>query len=481
MTEIGHGSNVRQIETTAIYNHDTQTFTLHSPSWNAGKTYIGNAARDGEMATVFAQLKIKGMWKGVHAFLVPIRTPEKDLKRGVFIEDNGQKIGLNGVDNGMIWFDHVTLPKDALLDRFASIDEYGEWSSPIDGDAKRFFTMLGTLVGGRISIAGTSVKATQKALTISTLYAHRRRQFGRDGESESLIIDYPTHQKRIGEGLATTIALSIAIQNLAETNARGSASRDIETRAAALKAYSTWESMRIVQNCREACGGEGYMWKNQIGSIKADMDIFTTFEGDNTVLMQLACKGLLKKLAARFQSGELSISKVVLNELRGQLRKITVPGQRTNWHNLTTIGDLLLARENDLTLTLAQEMRKQKKQGLDNHDIMLDHQIDMIEVSTAYAERLTYQSMVGRYIELKDSRTDQETLTLWKTLTISFGLERILRNPQWFYNENHLNKETQKSASITLKTTYQKIAENSTDIVNAFGIPENAMTAPIAK
>ena len=480
MTEIGHGSNVRQIETTATYDHQTKTFTIHSPSWSAGKIYIGNSARDGEMASVFAQLYIGGELKGVHAFLVPIRDPQKKLLPGIHIDDNGEKIGLNGVDNGLIWFNQVKVPKGALLNRFANVDENGHWSSEIESDSKRFFTMLGTLVGGRMSIAGTAVKATQKGLAIATIYAHRRRQFGPEGAPETLLIDYPTHQRRLGAGIATTTALSFAIQDLTELHAlnKGQTTRKVEARAAALKAYATWESMSILQDCREACGGEGYLWKNQIGELKADLDVFTTFEGDNTVLMQLAAKSLFAQLKQRFKSGELSVSKVVINNLRKKFRKMSAPSQRTNWHDLTVIGDLLLAKENGMTLDLAQIMRKKRKQGISTDELMKEYQLDLVSLGSVYAERLTFQSITGKYLSL--SRENPQS-KLIKTLALSFGLERILRDTSWFFKNHYLNPECHGFAVSTLRNTYPEIAKSSLDIIEAYGIPESNITAPIAK
>jgi acyl-CoA oxidase len=51
MTETNHGSNVKGIETTATYNHEKRTFTIHTPHQRK-KEYIGNAAVHGQMATV---------------------------------------------------------------------------------------------------------------------------------------------------------------------------------------------------------------------------------------------------------------------------------------------------------------------------------------------------------------------------------------------------------------------------------------------
>ena len=118
MTELGHGSNVRDIQTIATYTRETQEFVIHTPSTFAHKTYIGNSARDGQMATVFAQLQIDDEKYGVNAFLVPIRNRQGEILPGVRIEDNGEKMGLNGVDNGKIWFDQVRIPRENMLNRF---------------------------------------------------------------------------------------------------------------------------------------------------------------------------------------------------------------------------------------------------------------------------------------------------------------------------------------------------------------------------
>ena len=120
MTETGHGSNVRGLETTAIYNHDKKTITVHSPNREAGKEYIGNALHC-SMASVFAQLIVGGENHGVHAVLVPIRDKNGHLLEGIEVEDCGYKVGLNGVDNGRIWFDNVEVPVDNLLNRYGKM------------------------------------------------------------------------------------------------------------------------------------------------------------------------------------------------------------------------------------------------------------------------------------------------------------------------------------------------------------------------
>ncbi|MDT7692619.1 MAG: acyl-CoA oxidase, partial [Pseudonocardiales bacterium] len=198
MTETGHGSNVAAAETTATYDVAAGEFVVHSPTPSARKDYIGNAARDGRLAVVFAQLITPAGGHGVHALLVPIRDADGRPCPGVTISDCGRKAGLNGVDNGRLVFDSVRVPREALLNKYGDVAPDGTYSSPIENESARFFTMLGTLVRGRISVAGSAASATQSALTIAVRYGQRRRQFEAPGrEGEIVLLDYLGHQRKL--------------------------------------------------------------------------------------------------------------------------------------------------------------------------------------------------------------------------------------------------------------------------------------------
>src|SRR2546423_6221118 len=145
MTETGHGSDVQSIRTTATYDAERQEFVVHTPDDDARKDYIGNVARDGRMAAVVAQLITGGERRGVPVVLVPIRDERGRPCPNVRIEDCGDKGGLNGVDNGRLWFDNVRVPREAPLDRFGSVALDGTYTRPIANETRRFFTILGTL------------------------------------------------------------------------------------------------------------------------------------------------------------------------------------------------------------------------------------------------------------------------------------------------------------------------------------------------
>ncbi len=79
MTERGHGSNVRELETTATLDRATDEWVIQTPDATT-TTRSGSATRPStaSMATVFAQLVIDGEDYGVHAFVVPIRDADGD-------------------------------------------------------------------------------------------------------------------------------------------------------------------------------------------------------------------------------------------------------------------------------------------------------------------------------------------------------------------------------------------------------------------
>ena len=238
--------------------------------------------------------------------MVPIRDDEGNDLPGVTTSDCHYKGGLPGVDNGRIQFDQVRVPRENLLNKYADVAEDGTYSSPIENPGRRFFTMLGTLIRGRVTVGGSAGAAARVALDIATRYALERRQFEAPGDDhEVLIMDYLVHQRRLFPLIAKSYALQFAQNELVakchelqtSDDPDAEEQRELESRAAGLKAANTWHATRAIQEAREACGGAGYLAENRLIALKADTDVFTTFEGDNHVLTQLVAKELLTAYA----------------------------------------------------------------------------------------------------------------------------------------------------------------------------------------
>ena len=482
MTETGHGSNVRGLETTATYDPETDEFIVHSPHRAAGKEYIGNALQ-GRMASVFAQLIVDGENHGVHAVLVPMRDESGTLLPGVEVQDNGYKLGLNGVDNGRIWFDQVRIPRINLLNRFGNVDENGVYSSPIENPSRRFFTMLGTLVGGRVCVPRAGLSAAKSALTIAIRYALQRRQFAPNFTApETIILDYPSHQRRLMPLLAKAYALDFALTYLTDRYVKRSDDdiREIETLAAGLKAYATWYTTACIQECREACGGKGYLAENRFADLKADSDIFTTFEGDNTVLMQLVAKGVLSEFRKEFhEEGNLAVLRYLggrLGTAISERNPITI--RNTDSEHLRDQEFQLSAfryREAQILHSLTQRMRALIKNGYSAYDAGLRCQNHMLNLGYAFVERVVLEQFVAARAKV----TDKALRSVLERLSDLYALHTIETHKGWYLEQDYLAPVKSKAIRREVDALCAELRQDAAALVEAFAIPDELLGAEI--
>ncbi|HEU4336588.1 MAG TPA: acyl-CoA dehydrogenase [Nocardioides sp.] len=509
MTESGHGSNVQALGTVATYDVGAQEFVITTPDDAARKDYIGNAAAHAELAVVFAQLEVPGEQgverHGVHAFVVRIREDGRVVD-GVRIEDCGPKMGLNGVDNGRIWFDGVRVPRTALLNRFAEVTPEGRYLSPIDNPSKRFFTMLGTLVQGRVCVGGAGINAAKVALAIAIRYAVRRRQFeATSPDEEQVLLDYGMHQRRLLPLLARTYALHFAQEVVAgqlhdvfsgpgptEEGSDEHARRMLESRAAGTKALGTWHATRAIQECREACGGAGYLSENRFAALKADTDVFTTFEGDNHVLLQLVAKGLLTDYAgefedmdqlgmARFVAGlavETVVERTAVHKLVQSVRDL-LPGGDT-WDQEAGLLDpnyqlaMLRFREEHMIGGVARRLKRGIDRGENPGAVFSRVQDHVIAAARAHTERLVLEAFVAKVAALPDG----DLKVALNLLCDLHALTTIEADRAWFMEHGRLSSARSKAISREVNALCRKVRPLAVDLVDAFGVPDEMLRSP---
>jgi len=475
MTEMYHGSNVKALQTTAIYQSKENRFIINTPTQNDRKTYIGNAAKHAQMATVFAQLIVNEEEHGIHAFLVPIRDKKGTALPGITIGDNGHKLGLNGVDNGTLHFNNISIPKENLLNKFGDIDASGNYTSSIASASKRFFTMLGTLVGGRLCVPIAGQSAAKKALNIAVYFALDRKQFGPPGKAEQSIMDYPTHQKKLMPLLANIYAYDLAHHALLKEYSNNTITdkQEVEAMAAGLKALSTWNATETIQICREACGGKGYLSEMYFDRLKADTDIFTTFEGDNTVLLQLTAKSRLTYFKHHF--GRLDwwdtlkyISSIASSNI-SQLNPIVT--RNTSEDHLLSDEfqlDAFTYREEFSLRTLAMRLSKKIKNGMDSYEAFLETQVHLIDMAKAYIDRLVLELFI-KAIDTEENIDLQDILVSLKNL---YALNSIEKNKGWYLEHGYINGSKSKAINKQVLKLCKALKEESQYLVDAFDIPK---------
>ncbi|HLY48105.1 MAG TPA: acyl-CoA dehydrogenase [Solirubrobacteraceae bacterium] len=498
MTEADHGSNVQALETTATYDADSGEFVINTPTDGAHKEYIGNAACHGHLAAVFAQLIVAGECHGVHVLVVPIRDSEGNVCDGVRIEDCGEKMGLNGVDNGRLWFDHVRVPRDALLNRYGEVREDGTYFSSIENPNRRFFTTIGALVQGRVCISAASISASKTALTIAVRHGLRRKQFGPPDEEEVPILDYRPHQRRLIPLLAKTFALHFAQAELTENfHAVFSASepqererRQLETLAAGLKATSSWHATETIQTCRECCGGAGYMSANRFAALKADTDIFTTFEGDNTVLMMLVAKAILTDFKDHFaeldpretvvfvagQAVETVLERSFARKI-GQVIADFVPTSDDTGDLLDRAQqqEIFRWREAHITASVARRFRRGLDEDHDPFEVFRAVQNHAVDAARAHVDRVILDSFC-RAIE----GCEDESLSRALGVVCDLYALWVIESERAFFQEHgRLTGPRCKAITREVNRLCNEVRGVAGELVDAFGIPDGVLRAPI--
>ena len=494
MTETGHGSDVQALETTATFDPATDEFVVHSPTPSSRKDYIGGAA-------VFAQLITAGAGEepeghGVHCLFVPLRDENGDDLPGVTTSDCQYKGGLPGVDNGRIMFDQVRIPRENLLNKYADVAPDGTYTSPIENPSRRFFTMLGTLIRGRVTVGGSAAAAARVALDIATRYALQRRQFSAPkSEEEVLIMDYLAHQRRLFPLIAKSYALQFAQNELVAKlhelqttdNPDAEEQRELESRAAGLKAANTWHATRAIQEAREACGGAGYLAENRLISLKADTDVFTTFEGDNHVLTQLVAKELLTAYAddikgmspvewVRF-AAEFAGERVIKRTAAQTIMQTIIDTRQDNEEegslfNRGTQVKMFEDREDYLLATVARRLQSRSKETseFDAFNAVQDH---VLHAASAHIDRIILEAFVAGI----SSCENDEARELLEQVCDLYALSVIEEDKAWFIEHRYLSTERSKAVTRGINERCRTLRPHARTMVDGFGVPEELLGA----
>ncbi|KAG0599354.1 hypothetical protein M758_12G146000 [Ceratodon purpureus] len=476
MTELGHGSNVRGIETITTYDPLTQEFIIDTPCESAQKYWIGGAAKHATHTVVFSQLLINGKSESVHAFICQIRDAEGRVCPGIRIADCGHKTGLNGVDNGRIWFNKVRIPRENLLNSVADVTPDGQYVSSIEDPDQRFGAFMAPLTSGRVTIAMSAINQAKLGLVTALRYALTRRAFSQSiHQPEVLLLDYPSHQHRLLPLLAKTYAMNFAALDLKKLyfNKNPKDVKIVHVMSSGCKAMFTWHSMRTLQECREACGGQGLKTENRIGQLKAEHDVQSTFEGDNNVLMQQVSKALLGDYFLARMKGR-PMKGMGLEHLNGPPPVLPKDLKSAVLRDPIFQLSLFQLKERGLLERLDEQVKTLIASGKSTTEaLMMSYQLAE-DLGKAFSERTVLESILGAEQQAADSNI-QGVLGLLRTLyVLSEADEGAV-----FLRYGFLSPEQSQLIHREVAVICGELRPQTLHLIDSFGIPQPFL-GPIA-
>lgn len=379
-TELGHGSNVRGLETTATFDKETDEFVVHSPYLTSLKWWPTGmyACTHG---VVFAQLIIDGKNYGMHGFMVQFRDDQGNLMPGVEVGEMGPKINADNTNIGYARFTHLRIPRFNMFAKYQQVTKDGEYIAPPRSLSKfRYISMMQI----RMMIVGWSFKDLSKAATIAIRYSCVRKQGFKDTTAEisaggtaeeNRVLDYQVQQYRTFKALAISycfywnaiyvaaylgrIQATIASGTEQERDAAAEEMPELHATLSGLKVWSTMWAHEGIEDCRKACGGQGYLRSSGVCDLSPNFAEPATVEGEQVIMSLQVARFLMKSVDDQQAGKKLYGSVEYLNDQ--PLKKITMK----NWKGQTeTLLALMKDRANRVAKRLSAKFKAASASGL---------------------------------------------------------------------------------------------------------------------
>ncbi|XP_045771165.1 probable peroxisomal acyl-coenzyme A oxidase 1 [Maniola jurtina] len=478
-TELGHGTFIRGLETTATYDPISEEFVLNSPTLTSYKWWGGGLGQTANYSIVVAQLYTKGECHGVHSFIVQVRDEESHMPLpGIKIGDIGSKFALNGINNGFLGFDHYRIPRNQMLMKHAQVLEDGTYVKSRNSKLN-----YGAMVFVRVVIAFDMVNYLSKAVTIAVRYSAVRRQCQRKaGEPESQILDYLTQQHKLFPALAACYAMKITASKLWDTFntvneelLAGNLERlpEIHALACCLKAISTSDTASFIETCRLACGGHGYMHSSNLPSTYGNAVAACTYEGDNTVLLLQTARFLAKT----WQEIENDGGK--LTPTVEYLRTAKVRGYSHKWvnsvENIVYGFQVVCMRK---IATCVQDMQRRVASGLTFEDAWNLSSVQLVAAAEAHCRVIilsTFSSEIRGMTETTSPELKQVLNQVVELYSVYWALERLSDLLQY----TTINQKDVDSLRVWYEELLAQLRPNAVGLVDAFDLKDEMLQSTL--
>ncbi|XP_048345909.1 peroxisomal acyl-coenzyme A oxidase 1 isoform X1 [Sphaerodactylus townsendi] len=484
-TEMGHGTHLRGLETTATYDASTQEFILNSPTVTSIKWWPGGLGKTSNHAIVLAQLYTQGRSHGLHAFIVPIRQlGTHEPLPGITVGDIGPKFGYDEMDNGYLKMDNFRIPRENMLMKFAQVEPDGTYVKPLSDKLT-----YGTMVFIRSIIVGDSARSLARACTIAIRYSAVRHQSElKPGEPEPQILDYQTQQYKLFPLLATAYAFHFVGAYMKDTYRRITADindgdlremPELHALSAGLKAFSSWIANAGIEQCRMACGGHGYSRCSGLPDLYVNFTPSCTYEGENTVMMLQTARFLIKSYT-QVSSGQLVSGMVsYLNDLPGQrIQPQQVAARPATLHinNPTSLVEAYKLRASRLVefaaKNLQAELNRRSKEDAWNRT-----SVDLVRASEAHCHYVVVKLFTAKVSEIGDPATR----AVVNNLCLLFALHGISKHSGDFLQGSILTEAQVTQVNQRVKELLALIRPDAVALVDSFDFHDSFLGSVLGR
>nr|XP_049692605.1 probable peroxisomal acyl-coenzyme A oxidase 1 [Helicoverpa armigera]XP_049692606.1 probable peroxisomal acyl-coenzyme A oxidase 1 [Helicoverpa armigera]XP_049692608.1 probable peroxisomal acyl-coenzyme A oxidase 1 [Helicoverpa armigera]XP_049692609.1 probable peroxisomal acyl-coenzyme A oxidase 1 [Helicoverpa armigera] len=476
-TELGHGTFLRGLETTATYDPSTEEFVIHSPSLTAYKWWPGGLAHTANHCIVVAQLYTKGECYGVHPFFVQIRDTETHMPLpGVKVGEIGPKMGFQTANNGFLGFEHFRIPRRNMLMKNAQVLKDGTYIK-----SKNEKLTYGTMVFVRVLIVTDVAYELARAGTIAVRYSAVRHQSQpKPGEPEPQILDYVTQQHKLFIGVATSHIFRVTGYWLWDSYSKvikdvGKGNMDqlpeLHAIACCLKAVCSRDAAARIEEFRLACGGHGYMASSNLPIINGIVTATITYEGEYTVLMLQTARFLVKawKQATMGNAMTPTVSYLVKFSKNDRVAWENTPSGIISGFEAIAAGKTKAAYES---------LHNYEKTGMDYEDAWNNASVQLVNASEAHCRAIitsvSWQEMV-RHATNSSPNLAPVLLQMAELYLIYWALEK--RGDLLMYST--ITREDIAKLQVRYEELLALLRPNAVGIVDAFDIRDEILNSTL--
>lgn len=358
--------------------------------------------------------------------------------KGVMIEDMGMKIGLNGIDNGRLMFDHVKIPRTNMLNAFNDVNEEGKFISDIPKVSARFFKVADRLLSGRLCIAAMSISACKITLYHAIRYSQQRMGIGRKGLSDMPIMAYQLQQNALLPYLARTVVLQLGYNKGKDLFVDPTGKEHTQIRSfCSCKTLITWHLEEMATIARERTGGGSFLLSSSIPLGVLSSHSGMTAEGDNRVLMQKVVKDILSDM----QKGQHDLPEMTMCPKREIPAKQSIA-------DFETLKNLIFWKEVAEIKSFGKLMQKKiMEEGRPFFDVWMYEVSDEIQsLATAFGNRYMLQGALQYLADCSDARTKE---VLQATIRLHM-LFLVKQNLAWYI----INGSISNDAAINIDNEF---------------------------